>query len=234
MGVHMIAVSYIPNPDPEALAWLENFSSTAEIKPTAFGIDPRDVASLAGLIRDFREKLEVAGCPETRTSPAITAKIIARNAAVQAVKRLVKAIKAHPLTIDEDLRNFGLPLPHERRKVVPAPQTAPILTVRGAAGVNGSHRLTFADSLTPESRRKPDGVMHLQLYVAVGPALVNDPVGGRAAFHSLITRSPFDVHHDPADSGKMATYFGRWSTRTGLTGPWSIPVGMTIVFVQRG
>jgi DNA primase len=74
--------------------------------------------------------------------------------------------------------------------------------------------------------------MHLQLYVAIGQSLVSDPA--QATFRELVTRTPFEVFHDARDNGRMATYFARWSTRTGLTGPWSIPVGMTVVFVQRG
>ncbi len=236
MGIHTIAVSYIPNPDPEALIWLEAFADAVKRKAQALGVDPPMIETFGGLVRDFHHKLDVASSPDTRTSPAITAKIVARNAAVLAVKPIVKVIRANPGITPVDLLELGLPAPKggagERRKVLPAPATAPILSVAVGGAVNGSHRLRFADERTPDSHRKPDGVLHLQLYVAVDKELVSNPA--RASFHGLVTRSPFDVQHDPADNGKTATYFGRWSTRTGLTGPWSIPVGMTVVFVQRG
>jgi hypothetical protein len=230
MGVHTVSLEYIPNPDPEAMIWLQNFASKIEIKHGSLGIPPDDAASLAGLVRDFEQKLAVATSPATRTSPAVTEKTLARNAATKAVRPIVKLVRAQPSITDEDLLTLGLPLPVERREAVPAPRTAPILMIRGS--VDGFHMLNYADSETPFSRRKPDDVMHLQLYLAVGKGLVTLP--GDAAFHSLITRTPFKIQHNPADNGKTATYFGRWSTRTGLTGPWSLPEGMTISFVQRG
>jgi len=39
----------------------------------------------------------------------------------------------------------------------------------------------------------------------------------------------FDVKFKAQESGKRATYFARWVTRRGKTGPWSRALTMTIV-----
>lgn len=106
----------------------------------------------------------------------------------------------------------------------------PLLTV--LADLDGYHALRVADSRTPDLNRKPDDVQHLMLYVAVGKEVVHDPA--LATFRLHTGKFKFDVHHEPADNCKQATYFGRWSTRTGLLGPWSLPVSMTVSFVIRG
>ena len=66
----------------------------------------------------------------------------------------------------------------------------------------------------------------MQLFVVVSTAQVNDP--SAAEFRSFVTRQPFAVTYVAADNGKVATYFARWQTRTGLVGPWSSGVAFTI------
>ena len=80
--------------------------------------------------------------------------------------------------------------------------------------------------MTPDSRGKPVGVTQLLLFVHVG----TDPVfdASLAQLHGLFTRNPVAVGFDEADDGKVATYFARWATLKGETGPWSLPVSMRI------
>ena len=42
------------------------------------------------------------------------------------------------------------------------------------------------------------------------------------------TRNPVTVEFDNAADGKVATYFGRWTSQRGTSGPWSAPVSMRI------
>jgi hypothetical protein len=77
-------------------------------------------------------------------------------------------------------------------------------------------------------RAKPEGVIQLELRRTVETGANPDP--GAAGPVGVFTKQPVMVEQDPADAGKTATYFGRWVTRTGLTGPWSLPIAMTIAF----
>lgn len=42
------------------------------------------------------------------------------------------------------------------------------------------------------------------------------------------TRNPIGVDFASKDGGKVATYYARWVSRRGETGPWSAPVRMHI------
>ena len=42
------------------------------------------------------------------------------------------------------------------------------------------------------------------------------------------TRNPIGVDFESKDGGKLATYYGRWVSRRGEMGSWSLPVSMHI------
>jgi len=58
------------------------------------------------------------------------------------------------------------------------------------------------------------------------------PHRGAAEGHAVRGWAPgshsFQVMYQLEHIGQTATYFGRWITRTGKTGPWSLPVAMMI------
>jgi hypothetical protein len=62
--------------------------------------------------------------------------------------------------------------------------------------------------------------------VHVGEEIATDPE--QAKFIGKFTRNPIAVGFQAEDNGKQATYFGRWASRKGETGPWSAPVTMAI------
>ena len=68
--------------------------------------------------------------------------------------------------------------------------------------------------------------MNLQLFVAVSDAPVMDPT--QSHFRGEFTRRSASVGFDAAQSGKIATYFGRWAGPRGDVGPWSLPISMRI------
>jgi hypothetical protein len=103
--------SYIPAPDDRAITWLERFHNVAKVKPSAFGFDDRDIATLGRLIVDFRDKHAAAACIDTGSMSLakVAATIAARDAVVQTIDRLVKVLHDNPLTTDDDLQALGLP-----------------------------------------------------------------------------------------------------------------------------
>lgn len=139
-------------------------------------------------------------------------------------------IKANMGVTNEDKIALGLHVDDPTRTPVPAPTTAPLLMITGA--FSGTHELRYADETTPASRRKPEGVMQLQLSMVVGDGPATDP--GDARLVGLYTKQPITVEHEPEHAGRTATFFGRWITRKGLVGPWSLPEAMTIAFGGTG
>jgi hypothetical protein len=150
---------------------------------------------------------------------------------LRAFRRIVSRIRADHRIPDTVKLGLGInPPPRGPKPRVAAPTTAPLLWIVEAQP--GRVIMRYADSATPESRSKPHGVQQLQLFVAIGTERISDPE--QARYLAAYTRTPFDVPLRDEDDGLMATYFGRWSTRTALVGPWSEPVSMTVIGSGQG
>lgn len=232
------AHSTTPRSDEELLIWVKNFSGVIEraacgsdqvIPPAAdLGFTPEEAEALVSLATEFGRSMEVASDSDTRTHDTIAIKDFARDRAVQSVRTHKARIKADQRIPPEVKVMLGIRLPAASKPRVPAPTTSPILTV--TMGGPGYHVLRYADQLRPDSKAKPPGVLHLQLYMAFGPPgsePVTNPGDARMIFSQNVTKTPFKVYFTAEQNARMVTYMGRWSTRTGLTGPWSPPVAMT-------
>lgn len=110
------------------------------------------------------------------------------------------------------------------RSPISAPASSPALAILSAT--NGQHHLHFCDSTNVTRRAKPVGAASLQLFVHVGDEPDADPE--RASFYGAFTTNRVTVDFDHDDGGKYATYFGRWASRRGKVGPWSIAQSMRV------
>ncbi len=227
---------YIPKSDAGKRDWLDNFSARIAADPARYGLTEADAEILTADAAAFAEAYQVAQRPETRTAPAVAHKDSTRAAAVATARVFAQLIKANRGVDNADKLNLGLRVNDTTRTPVSAPTTAPVLMIVGATG-GGVHVLRYADEKTPSSRRKPAGVATLQLMAFTTPVGAPTPIvsagfdpsrGG--ALVGLFTTQPIEVQHEHKDDGGTATYFARWVTRTGKTGPWSAPVSMTIAF----
>lgn len=231
-----------PRSDEELLIWVRSFSEAIEraeqgaatgIPPAAeLGFTPEEAQALVALATEFGRSMEVASNIDTRSRDTIATKDFARDRAVQSVRTHKARIKADQRIPPEVKVMLGIRLSAASKPRIEAPTTAPLLHV--AMGGPGFHLLRYADELTPDSKAKPHGVLHMQLYMAFGPPgspPVTDPGDTRMVFTQNVTKTPFKVHFTAEQNAKMVTYMARWSTRTGLTGPWSQPVAMTAMGV---
>ncbi len=216
---------YIPESDAAFAAWLTNFSTLISADPSQYGLEAADGVAIANQETAFVAALQLATDPATRTKPSVAGKDAARAAALTVVRPYAIQIRNNLGVSNQAKLDLGLNIPDPTPTPIPAPASAPILAVIGATF--GQHTLRYADENTPAARRKPFGAVGLELFVAIADAPVSDPA--EASFVRVVTRQPLAVSHDSADNGRMATYFGRWITRTGLAGPWSSPVSYTIV-----
>lgn len=164
--------------------------------------------------------------PSTRTSNSIAQKDAIKASAAGSVRVYAQMIKANKGVDNDDKIALGLHVNDPTPTPIPTPTTAPLLMIQAA--FSGEHLIRYADENTPATRRKPHGVIQLQLNRTVDVGANPDP--NASSMVGLFTKQPVLVPQDPVDVGKTATYFGRWVTRTGLFGPWSLPVGMTIAF----
>ncbi len=220
--------------DAEALAWLENFAATLVAAPATYDIDAVTATDLDTAVVAFRNAYDLAGVagrvavnPGGYTQPARAAMYAARDAALAVARPLAVQIQANPGISDQDKLDAGVVPRNFNRTPIFVPNTAPILAFL-QAGI-GTHLLSFADELTPGSKRKPLGATQLQLWLGVGAA--QTPLAD-LGFYSAFSRTPAVVAFDPVDAGKLATYAARWMGRRGDVGPWSAVITATVMFSE--
>jgi len=217
---------YIPETDPAFRDWLLNFSTLISADPNKYGLEAADATVIAAQYTAFNDAYTAVQMPSTRTPSAVAQKDAQRASAVGTVRVYAQMIKANGGVNNQDKVDLGIHVNDPTPTPIPAPTSTPIISIVGAT--SGQHELRYADENTPASRRKPDGVIQMQLNMAVGASPATNPED--AEFVALHTRQPVRVQLDPGSVGQTATYFARWVTRTGKVGPWSLPVSMTIAF----
>jgi hypothetical protein len=219
-----MATPYIPSRQAQLVLWATNFAAIATASPSVYGFSAGDLSSINGVVNAFSAALTVATDPSTRTSTTVAAKDAARAAMLDVIRPFAVNISQSTGISDEDKLAIGVTVRNPTPTPIPAPVTQPVLSIVSATHLQQT--LRFSDALTPDKRAKPPGAIGLQLFRHIG---TTPPVGPSVgSYVANATKNPFAVNFLEADIGKMATFWGRWVTRTGLVGPWSLPVSMAI------
>ena len=222
-----MAAPYIPPKDADLAAWAQNFSDLITAAPTTYGLQPSDAVTIAASNSTWQAAYLVAVTPSTRTEVTVAAKNAAKVAFVALARTYSSQIRLNPGVLNSDKLALGLNLPNNSPSPIPPPVTWPIVSI--PTGGPGLHEIRYADSSTPSTRGKPANAVQMQLFRGVAAAAIPDPAD--CQFLAGVTRQPYQsIFSDPADAGKVATYFARWLTRNGEVGPWSAGVSMTIAF----
>jgi hypothetical protein len=216
--------SYIPAKDADYADWLDNFATLIAAAPTDYGLVAGDGTAIDASRDAFLAAYALAVNPSTRTTPTVAAKDAARASSQALARSLAVQVQAWPSITPELLGDLGLTVRDLTPTPIPAPTTTPLLSVVG--GTNLAQTVRYSDELTPAARKKPFGAIALQLYRHVG---TTPPAGPEdASFYGSFTKNPVLSEFDSGDAGKTCTYFGRWQTRRGLVGPWSMATSMTV------
>jgi hypothetical protein len=219
-----VAAPYIPPRDSDLVPWATNFRTLIVAAPATYGLVAADGVAITAVVDPYLAAQVLVDNPATRTPVTIADKNNKKQAMLVVLRAYASTIRINAGVTDADKLALGLNLPNNNPSPIPAPTSSPIVTIIGATP--SQLTLRYADENTPASRRKPQGVTALQLFVGVSTIALNDP--DLTAFDSLVTKQPVAVTFDPTDAGKVATMFGRWSTRTGLVGPFSLPATFII------
>jgi hypothetical protein len=223
-GIHMPSTDYIPRNDEAFRTYAENFASTISASPSLYMLTSAQAASIQGVVDDFVAKLAISSHANTRTKNTIADKDDARSVAETMIRQYAIDIKNNEGITDGDKLAIGVRPINPDREPIDPPTTQPLVNVLG--NLPGVQTLRYVDANTPTSPSKPFGVTELQLFRGVGTE-ENMPLS-QCQFLGKFTRNPIDVSFDEADDGKIATYYARWATAKGETGPWSVPVSFRI------
>lgn len=227
-------MDYIPRNDAGTRVWLNNFAEVIQRDPGAVGVAADDAVMLATLAENLDRAIDIAQNPVTRTMNTVAAKDAAREEAVRTFRKFATQIKANPNISVEVKMALGLNVKESRSTPrIAQPCTAPIIQFMAARpeGREVVYIMRYADQMTPESRAKPPGVMQLQLHAIFNELVSSEPAefdSNRLVLVGAFTTTPFRLTFGPEHNNKLATFYGRWATRTGLTGPWSQPEVLAI------
>jgi hypothetical protein len=188
---------YIPTKDGDLDAWANNFADLITATPALYGLTPAEALSIQTEVDAWNVAYPLAINPGTRTPVTVSAKNAAKIAMTIICRTFASQVRINPGVADADKLDLGLNLPNNSPSPIPTPPTFPLLDIASAGPL--IHVMRFADNTTPDSRRKPDGAVAMQLFAV-----------------------------DSGDLGETASYAARWVNRKGEPGPWSAPISFVI------
>jgi hypothetical protein len=216
--------SYLPSREADLDNWLNNFKTLIAANPTNYGLAAGDATAITTAYTNWHTAYQAAVNPTTRTKATVQTKNEQKAVVLGVIRPYVSTIQANHAVSDALKIGLGLRVRDTVPTPVPPPSTFPLLTI--TEPMRGMQDVRAADETTPNKRARPSGAAGLLLFRAVDAAPVSSPDDAR--FLSFVTRSEFASTFDPADNGKTATYFARWTNAKGEVGPWSAPVSMPI------
>lgn len=225
MPLTAIKGPYIPRADGALREWLDNFAAVIACEPWAVGLTPADAQALLALAKRYAAAYVRATSPGTRGLVTVAEKNAVRRQVWDVVRPLSMRIK-HNRGVDPSRKvELGIYPPDQGQSPIPKPRTAPQLEVIEVG--RGYHRLRFRNPASPTRFAKPYGVVSMQLLMAVQKKPARSHREAQRLHNA--TRHVFVVKFSDDEIRKTATYFARWVTRRGKTGPWSRALPMTIV-----
>lgn len=169
------------------------------------------------LLQEFTNQCERVSESEQVLQATLKAKRTAREQLMALIPKLHQSkqtARQAPAGVAR-FRTSPRPVVAKTRCTVPAPGSAPIVSVLPAA--NCQHVITFAHAGTRGAQ--PIGSSGAEIYIAVREECPIDDSGFRFAAWAI--RSPHILQFSDADAGRTAHYRLRWINAKGESGPWS-------------
>jgi hypothetical protein len=226
----MAADPYIPRADKDFRRFAENFANNIHRNPAMFCLTPAEAASIMQALVRFNDAYTIANDPPTRTRPTIADKDDARSILQNKISNYAAYIRSNLGITDGDKVRIGVRPRNVAHKSRKCPTTVPLLNFIGS--LPGIDQLCFHDSNRPESKAKPYGTVHLELYVAYSLPGEARPKKEQATYLGPFKKSKMLVMRDPEQGapggGAQPTYWARWRGFDGVAGPWSLPCSMSL------
>ena len=216
--------NYIPSRDADLDAWANNFKTLIAATPTNYGLTAADGTAISNSFNAWHTAFLNATNPTTRTRATVAAKNDQKRLMLGVLRGYAATIRANAAVTPALKIGLGLHVRDAGPTPVPAPSSYPMVSVAGLG--QGLQQLRAADQFAPNRRARPTGTAGLLLFRAIATEPVSEPT--QAQFLSFVTRAEFTATFNPADNGKTATYFARWTNAKGEVGPWGPATSMPI------
>ncbi|MCI0360522.1 MAG: hypothetical protein L0211_18755 [Planctomycetaceae bacterium] len=215
---------YIPRTDANFDAWQTSFVAVVNGNLAGYGLVAGDMTPVTTAQTAWNSGFSAQQTAQAAAEAATQTKDANRETLTAAIRALVRKIQATPSVSDTDKAAAGITVPDTTPTPSGPPATAPVGKVDTSQRLQ--HTIHFSDSATPTSKAKPAGVRGCEIWMKVGtppPTSASD-----LAFVTLDTRTPHVIAFDGADANKTITYWLRWVSTRGETGPWSAAVSATV------
>lgn len=211
---------YMPRPDGDFDSWAAQYVASVQEFWSAQGLPKPEIDAVKDAYFTWLDAYTSHTAAQASAEAARQTKDSARAALEALVRPTTNFLQAYPATTDADRATFGISLRNTARTPIPAPATAPTVSVAPAGRL--THELRLADAATPTRRGKPRGTTGAEVWLRLVEPGQPTPTDPRTfAFHSLTTRPTLRTDFTPADGGKTAAYMLRWVNTRGEVGPWS-------------
>lgn len=215
---------FIPRPDEPFGTFFAGFNNWAQSNGAAHGLTTAQLLALDDAYAAWSTAFDANVQAQTAATVAAQTKDTARAAAEVLIRVLARIVQVFPATTDSDRAAAGLTVRDTSRTSASVPTSRPVLMV------DNSQRLlqlvNIKDENTPNSKKKPDGVMGCEIRCYIGDTPPADPEDYE--FCGLAMKSPFRLVHDGANAKKNAHIVACWVNTHGEKGPWSETIMATI------
>lgn len=219
-----MGANYLPSQENALDAWLNNFKTLIAASPTTYGLVAGDATALTAAFTSWHAAFLAATNPPTRTKSTVETKNIQKANILGLVRNYAATIRANIAVAPGAKIDLGLHVKDVMPTPVPPPATQPVLTI--TEPMRGAQALKIRDAVGGDRRAKPAGAAGVLLFRNVGTEAVTDY--NQCAFMIFSGKTDLMAEFAPADNGKVATYFARWTNSKGEMGPWSPGVSMQI------
>jgi len=217
-------MDFIPSADALFFNWVKIFVAYIKINYAALGLTLAQSTQLSALfdtaLADYSAHLTADA-----TAASLTQKKDSSRSPLEIfVRELTALIQANSAATNEQKAALGVTVPKTTKTPSPVPATRPMASVNNKNRLD--HTIHFFDEATPKSKAKPVGVRACEIWMKIGGA---PPTGEKELkYLASDTRSPYIVHFEAEDAGKMVHYMLRWLNTRNEPGPWSETISVTI------
>ena len=217
-------MTYIPDADSEFNDWAKVYAEYININHLALGLTVAQNTDLQALFTTWETDYDAHVAEQATASSLVEKKDDSRKFLEEKVRELTNLMQASTTVTDEQKAALQITIRKTTKTPVAVPTTRPVGIVDNSNRLE--HSIKFFDEETPNSIKKPDGVRGCEVWHKIdGPPPAD---ASELTYVATDTRTPYIVHYDGSDAGKMAHYWLRWINKRDETGPWSETVSVTI------
>ena len=214
----------IPTPDPEFHTWVVPFSAYVAANATAMGVDPADVAPLTAAVTVWTTAYPAHKTASGSAIAARTNKDQARSGIENVARPLIQQLQASSKVTDAQRNSMKINVRSTSRTPASVPTTSPMASVDTSRRLQ--HVISYRDSTSPNSKKKPAGVAYCEIWAKVGGPAPTDV--SQLTYLGNASKTPQMEEYTGAQAGLTVYYWLRWVNTRGDKGPWSEPVSATI------